>query len=259
MLGFQSNPLVVRLTSKRTWLPLRACFWLAFVLGLIGLAFSSAALLNAHDERRNLALLPFILLALLALIPAIVAIITAVLTARNTHGESYELLKATDISDAGIVQGHFFAALHQARILLVLAVGAVPAIVVGMFEFTIILQKMTCMFSSDGVVSNCIPPSASVGLAWLPISIGLLGLNAVAAALGVRWSLQWRGTATAAVLGPLLMLVLSVIATGFWLPAFLSAKTIRLVTWLIVFAWMYIPYAVAVGIMQNAERWARKQ
>jgi len=55
-------------------------------VGLIGLALTSAVLLNARDAIGPLAFLPFSLIA-------------ATLTVRDTHSESYELLTATEISD----------------------------------------------------------------------------------------------------------------------------------------------------------------
>ena len=258
MLGFQSNPLVVRLTGKRSWPSLRAACWLAFGLGLIGLALTSAVLLNARDAIGPLTFLPFSLIAFSAFVPPIVALIAATLTVRDTHSESYELLTATDISDTAIVQGYVFAALYKLRLLLAMTMGAIPAIVVSVFDLVMRDRAALCPFHvSSG--SACEPPPVTLGLVWLMIVIGLWGLNGAAAALGVNWALRWQSEGAAVTFATVVMFMLSLLAAGFWLAIYLPATTVPLPTWLVAFVWMYSPYAAAIGIMQNGERWTRRQ
>ncbi len=253
-----SNPLLSRLIGKPVLFSVRAACWVAFVLGLIGLAFTSFVLLNAREAVGPLTFLPFAFTAFLALVPSIVALIAATLTARDTHTESYELLKTTDISDMAIVQSYVFAALYKLRFLLALTAGAIPAIAVSTFDLIVRDRALLCSAgaSSD---TDCQPPPGTMGIAWLMIVIGLWGLNGVAASVGVNWALKWQNEVAAIATASVAMFILSLLAAGFWLAIFLPAAAISLPAWVVAFAWMYIPYAVAVGIMQNAERWARKQ
>src|SRR3990172_4804187 len=97
-----TNPLLTRLTSKPSRLSARACFWLAFGLGVSTLLVSVQLFLADHNPnfRTLIYVLPVLFAALAAAVPPVVALVAGSITARNVADGSYELLTATTLSDA---------------------------------------------------------------------------------------------------------------------------------------------------------------
>ena len=274
------NPLISRLTGKPSWFSMRASLWLAFGLGVLTLLVSVQLFLADHnpDFRTPIYLLPMLFAALAAASPPIVALIAGSLTARNVSDGSYELLTATTLSDASIVQGYLFAALYRVRGLLALAMSFVPPLVVGMLDSALHASLFLCRvnhfyhtgdYSPRMDYSVCAMPSASVGLTWLLIALGLWGLNLLAAALGVGLALRWRNPLVVATLAPLIAFVLPFGFFWHWqLPG--SLKTLDMMLWLfdltavnlskwaISLLFMLAPYLLTLFIIRLSHRFARQ-
>ncbi|MBI3241948.1 MAG: hypothetical protein HYZ49_06610 [Chloroflexi bacterium] len=274
-----TNPLLTRLTAKPSRLSARVCFWLAFGLGVSTLLVSTQLFLADHNSnfRTPIYLLPMLFAALAAAVPPIVALIAGSLTARNVSDGSYELLTTTTLSDASIVQGYVFAALYRARGLLALAVGLAPPLVVGMLDSALHASLFLCRvnhfyhtgdYNPRMDYSVCAMPSASVGLTWLLIALGLWGLNLLAAALGVGLALRWRNPLVVATFAPLAALLLPLSFFWHWqIPN--SLKTLDVMLWLfdltlvdaakwqISFLFMLAPYALTLALLHSSQRWTR--
>lgn len=257
------NPLLSRLTSKPTRLTARGAFWLAFGLGLAGLIFSSLRFLNARASSDGLLFLPIGFLLISALTPPILALLAAIFTARHTQGGAYELLKATNISNAEIVQGSLYAALYRMRALLVVGVGAMPAMVIGMFDLNLRVAIIFCtimaspyMNDMQRALSNCKLPAPDTGLLWLSITLGLWGCGWLGAALGVALALWRRNTLLAAVVAPLAIIAAMIATFWVWVSLLESGPV---ATWSISLVWMIAPYASAFALTRLSERWARNQ
>ncbi len=281
MLRFTPNPLLTRLIGKPSWLSARACFWLAFGLGVLSLSVSARLFLADRNPNFHtpIYLLPMLFVALAAAMPPIVALIAGSLTARNVSDGSYDLLTATTLSDSSIVQGYVFAALYRARWLLALAVSFVSPLVVGMLDSALHAAIFLCRvdhfyhtgdYNPRMDYSVCSMPAVDVGLTWLLIALGLWGLNLLAAALGVGLALRWRNPLVVATFAPLLAFLLPFSFFWHWqFPG--SLRTLDMMLWLfnltnvdfskwqISLLFMLAPYVLTFVLIRLSHRFARRQ
>jgi hypothetical protein len=155
----RDNPLFDRLTRNAKPPSLRVCLWLAFGLGLVTLAYMSWMMLYAP-------VIPFstigvILMVaaavLIFLLPILVGIIAATLTARDTQGEEYQLLRLANLSPRTVVWGYIGAALHRMRLLLALMIGTMPALVMGTLWVGIRFALVYTYVLADCYVEPCGP------------------------------------------------------------------------------------------------------
>ncbi len=255
-----TNPLLIRLIGKRSWLSARLCFWLAFLLGLSGLVFSSLSFLNARTT--EISYLPFMLLIVVGLTPLLVALFAAMLTSRDIGSQGYELLQATPLNNADIVRAYIYAILYRTRILLILMIAAMPAIAVGMLELSLKVELVFCTVTSSGPQFNpsyCQPPPMpETPLIWMAIAIGLWGCALLAASLGVALAFAWRNLALTVIVAPLL--VLGLMAAGLWGLGQIWGRLYYpgLILWGAALLWMIAPFAIAIAITKIAERWVRR-
>ena len=257
------NPVVARLTRRGKWPSARAALWLAFGLGLASLAITTWETL--HMESDKLGTFSTVLLVLVLLVtilsPPITAVVATILASRDVRNEMHELLRVTTLSEATLVKGYVFAALHRMRILLMLVVGLMPALAVGMVQVGILVSVIFYSmmlppppYSLDGTYGS--PPgidSADVtgpALASIAFSIGLWGLHWLAAALGVGLALRWGGSTMVTIIAPMAMLL---IAIGLPVLVLLTNGM-----GLVVAATTLAPYILGAVMMRLARYWARE-
>ncbi len=256
--------------------------------------FTAHVLLRTAQVDRFSALMVF-LLALAwpvnFLAPAIVGLLAATLTGRDVHSEAYRLLRLTDLSAGVRALGYITAALYRLRVLLAMVVGLAPVLVLGMLYarlafvsaspyvdydptrlFGLNLSPYTRLCPPYPVALMCVSPQAIDPLyhiqTFLALAIGLLGLNGLAAILGMSLALRWRRPIPAAlvtllvVLGHLALVINKVMLDPLmptWFPGgpLLSLLVHILTLWIQnpLFI-MLIPYVLAVGFLWLAQRWA---
>jgi hypothetical protein len=275
-----TNPLLTRLTARPSQLSARACFWLAFGLAGLTLLVSVQLFLADHNPnfRTLIYVLPVLFVALAAAVPPVVALVAGSITARNVADGSYELLTATTLSDAAIVQGYVFAALYRVRWLLALALSLVPPLVVGMLDSALHVAIYLCRvdhfyhtgdYSPQMDYSVCSMPSVDVSFTWLLIALGLWGLNLLAAAMGVGLALRLRNPLVVITLAPLAAFLLSFGLFWYWqFPGSLKTLDVMLwlfdltnidaARWLINLLFMLTPYLLTLALLRLSQRWARR-
>jgi len=277
------NPLVERLTRRGRWPSVRAALWLAFGLGLAGLAVTTLATLRMESDQLDLSSTILLALAWLVTIlsPPITSIVAIILVSRDASSEMYELLHLTTLSEAVLVKGYVFATLHRVRVLLALLVGLMPALAVGMVQVSIlvavIFYSMMLNYSAylqDELyrISSGIDPAYVTGpaLACMAIAIGLWGLNWPAAALGVGLALRWRGRVIVTIIAPMVTLLVTLLiaislsvlvmlltsddmSRSYWGQPYYGAIMLAIS----LFA-LLAPYALGAGMTRLAQRWARE-
>ncbi len=256
------NPLVERLTRRGKWPSGRAALWLAFGLGLASLAVATWETLRMESDQPGLASMILLALAwlLTILTPPITAVFATILVSRDARSETYDLLHVTTLSEAALVRGYVFAALHRVRVLLALIVGLMPALAVGMVQVGIavaVIFYSIMLYPYPGYQDG--PYGASPGLdpvhvtgpalACMAIAIGLWGLNWPAAALGVGLALRWRESAVVTIVAPMAMLL---IATSLPLLVLLTNGMGRAAA-----AALLTPYILGAAAMGLARQWAK--
>ncbi len=255
------NPVAARLTPRGTWPSARVALWLALGLGLAGLAISTLETLRMRSEELGSFSVILLLMGLLVTIltPPIVAGVAVVLTSRDLHSGTYELMHVTTLSETTLVQGYVFAALHRVRFLLALVVGLMPALAVGMVQVGIAVAVIfySIMVHPDPGyqygpygTSPGLDPAHITGpaLACMAIVVGLWGLNWQAAALGVGLSLRWRGSIMAIIAAPMITLL---IAIGLPVLVLLTNGM-----GMVVAATLLAPYILGAVTTALARRWA---
>ncbi len=276
------NPLMERLARRGRWPSVRAALWLAFGLGLAGLAVTTRATLRMESDQLDLSSTILLALAWLVTIlsPPITSVVATILVSRDASSEMYELLRLATLSEAVLVKGYVFAALHRVRVLLALVVGLMPALAVGMVQVGILVAVILYSIMLDYYayfqdelyrISSGIDPACVTvpALACMAIAIGLWGLNWPAAALGVGLALRWRGRIIATIIAPMItLLVTLLIATSLpVLVMLLTSEEMYLHYWgkpqvaimlaISLFA-LLAPCALGAGMTRLAQRWARE-
>jgi len=282
-LSIYLNPVVARLTQRGKWPSARAALWLAFGLGLASLAITTWETLRM--ESIQLGLSSTILLALAWLVtilsPPITSIVAAILVSRDASSEMYKLLRLTTLSEAVLVKGYVFAALHRVRALLALVVGLMPALAVGMVQVSIlvavtfysIMLGYSAYFQDEmyRISSGIDPAYVTVpALACMAVAIGLWVLNWPAAALGVGLALRWRGRVIVTIIAPMVTLLVTTLLIAISLPVLMllpSDDMFRsywgqpyygaMMLAISLFA-LLAPYALGAVMTRLAQRWARE-
>lgn len=261
-----TNPLLARLTRKKTWLSARGALWLALGLGLLGLALSTRSLLQLRSTSFNPLTVALLVAAwaLTILSPPVVAIIAATLTSREIESGAHDMLSLTPVSETAQVWGYILAAFYRARLWLALAVGLMPTLVIGMMNISLVAEAIlyNILFyypegfygeSSHSLDPNVLP----FALLSLAIVLGSWGVNWLAAALGVGLALRWRRRIIASIFAPLVALFCSLAlpASSLLIPGDLGS-TGKLIIWMLVL--VLVPCGLSAVATDLAFRWARR-
>jgi hypothetical protein len=223
---------------------------------------TTQATLHLQDSR--LGILTLILLptawVITLLTPSITAVVAAALTSRDMRGEALDLLRVTPLSESALIQGYVFAALHRMRVLLALAVGLMPALVIGMLQLGIVVAVIFFQVIPvwPGEPYYGPPPYEAAGavadtLIFAAITIGMWGANVLAATLGMGLALRWQGKLAAIIVAPpitfLITLALPVLP-------FLSDRLPQQL--LITLFSLFGPYVLAAMTLRWAQRWVQR-
>jgi hypothetical protein len=273
MKRLRRNPLFSRLTARARPPSLKDCVRLAVGLALISLLIGifdlSRAMQGNADGPYVSNMLAWGLAWPLAFIsPALVAVTAAILVSRHVGGEEYEFLRTTPMSEARVVQGYVAAALHRLRLLLALAVGLAPLMVVG--TLTGVMRSMLSQLLNVAPRPGSPTPSYELALGDVAgplvilaaIATGLLLANLLAAALGASlalWVRETRAAITFALAAMLLGAIVAVVALAIYGPAIgasYSEQAKLLLPSLTGIALCALPpIPLALGVMRLARRW----
>ncbi len=165
----QSNPLIVRSIRQPSQLSMRRGLRYALRLALV---ISFLCILQAFTGR-EVGLTAFMLL-LVAIImittPPFVAYAAGTVTIQELLSEQYELVHVTALSNARLIEGHVFRALHRCRFLLLLIATVSPFFILGLIVYQGYIQ------CSGGRYMPVIYPSCQSFMP-LPPDAGLLAIT----------------------------------------------------------------------------------
>jgi hypothetical protein len=255
--GPDGNPLIVQLKRQPTRLSLRALLWLAFGLGMLGLAGATASTLYAPGSRLSGAEQTVFVAGWAAYLaaPFITAAGAAWGTRRAVRVDHYEVIWLTPLSNIALVRAHVFAALYRVRTMLGGLIALMPFLVVEVFHTELVLQARLYYYAPQ-------PPTYwdGVGSALLAlcVAVGLWGLVFLGAAIGVRTALLGRDAGMAVVASLALTggsMLCPCVCSGYVAPHVLTSPELAVVLLPLLAA---IPYVVAVGTMEGtAALWKR--
>jgi hypothetical protein len=255
--GPDTNPLMAQLKRQPSRLSLRALLWLAFGLGILGLAaatgitvYASASDLSTAERIVTVSGWAFYLAA-----PFITAAGAASGTRRAVRVDHYEVIWLTPLSNTTLVRAHVFAALYRARYMLGGLVALMPFLIVEVFHAQVALQAHLYFYAPD-------PPTYWEGvvpaLLALVVVMGLWGLVFLGAAIGVRMALLRRDPHMAVVAALALTggsMLCPCLCGGLVAPDFLPSPAVVIVILPLLAA---IPYVVAIGTLEGtANAWPR--
>jgi hypothetical protein len=134
-------------------------------------------------------------LTVLVVIPLIVAPCAAFITAQNTRGADFHLLRLTSLTARTVVRSSILAALYRLRVLIGLAVALAPLIISGYVCYLFRIRQAT-FWGQPALIATILMLST--------IPLGLIAANVLSAVLGVAAGLGLRrAPAVAAGLAPL--------------------------------------------------------
>ncbi|GAB4480165.1 MAG: hypothetical protein Kow00124_26560 [Anaerolineae bacterium] len=259
----------VRLAAPHQRLRLRVTLGAALMMALVGTLGVTQAGHALTPWRSSLFYngLLTLIWALMLLTPAALAAGSALLTYRHLRQELYQLLRLTDVPQPVLMLMHLFANLYRMRVLVILLVGAVPALLVGMTHSTRVWLQRTypTMMLSTLRYAPLPPPVYSPPLwrlnllGWWPElpgwAIGIPGVGLLAVILGVGLTLWWRRVEAAAPAAAMLALLLGGLTLGLIpaLPLEEMSKTAHVMLSVGLAAW---PYLLSVGLAAWLRRWA---
>jgi hypothetical protein len=255
--GPDANPLIVQLKRQPTRLSLRAMLWLAFGLGMLGLAAATGSTLYAPGSRLSGAEQTVFVAgwAVYLAAPFITAAAAAWGTRRAVRVDHYEVIWLTPLPNIALVRAHVFAALYRVRYMLGGLIALMPFLVAEVFHTELVLQAHLYYYTPQ-------PPTywdgVGVALLALCVALGLWGFIVLGAAIGVRMALLGRDTSMA-VAGSLAMtggaMLGPCVCSGYMAPHVLTSPGTAVVILPLLAA---IPYVVAVGTMEGtAALWKR--
>jgi hypothetical protein len=184
-------------------------------------------------------LLPF---AGVILLPAIIATVAAIHTGQHLRQEPLHLLRLTHLSEEHVTWGYLAAALHPFQ-----AVLLVELILIYFLRPHAALPFEMVLLSSREQAAVIVPAGAM-------ILLGLVGMNLLGAAIGVRLAFQWTETTVGAAAGVgTLTLMAALLAAGPLTAINLSTSWVAVMAGAALF--MVAPYLAASWIMEDARRY----
>jgi hypothetical protein len=244
------NPVMERLIGKRLEKEIYVITGAAFGVGLLALLVSMSVWgrIKGYFTLQSTVvplLIYLVTLAPTARSPLVVASIAALLTAADADKQQFQLLRLTPISEREVTWAYSVAPLRMLRGLLT-------------FEYIVMLLMLT------GAMCAFLPSFPTVDrevflatmVAMLMLAVGLVGMNILAAAVGVRAALWLREKSLAAVIAPMgmlmvILLVLLLAVNG--LQVLASAPTVQVGVGFMLL--MVAPYVAAVELMDHTQPW----
>ncbi len=244
------NPVMERLVKKRLEKEVYAITGAAFGVGLLALLVSMSvwSRIKGYFTFQSTVvplLIYLVTLAPTARSPLVVASIAALLTASDADKQQFQLLRMTPLSEREVTWAYAIAPLRMLRGLLT-------------FEYIVMLLMLT------GAMCAFLPSFPSVErevflatmLGMLMLAASLIGMNVLAAAVGVRVALWMREPSLAAVIAPLgmLMIILVMLLAAInGLQMLASAPTIEGGVGFMLL--MIAPYVAAMELMDHTQPW----
>jgi hypothetical protein len=217
--------------------------------------------------------------AIQLLCASLIAASAALQTARDARTEQYQLLRLTNIADIGVVKSYIVAALYRWWMLLIVGIGLLPALLLCQVE----MHRLALV--RDGLQSPCVGPLiACLGhyrgvaaqanaaaltqrpgwvLIFAGVAIGLLGINFLAAAVGVGSAFRSRDVmppAVSALVAWLALIGLAGVTINMLrsissIPMWEGSDTVQL--WLFSLVFAVLPYVAARSAANLTARWMR--
>ena len=196
----EPNPVYARLTAhaRPPSLPLTVGIGLAVSVALAGWLIRSLPGSMYPDEEIDFLINLVMTVALAAVaVTMVVAVTAAILTAQDTSGEAFTLLRATQLTGRRVVRGYVAAALYRARVLLVAAGALLPMSAAASYEITTLLAKegLTSiqpfwpgLLLNNPTTHALVDGALPTVLFWL----GTAGWVVLGAGFGVWMALWWR-------------------------------------------------------------------
>ncbi|MBN1565931.1 MAG: hypothetical protein JXA10_18970 [Anaerolineae bacterium] len=268
--GPRANPLIRLTLQRETRLSLRSALWLAFGIGLAGLALSTWQIM--HTTTDNLADLEWILVVFgwvfVVATPFGVAFSAALNTRRAIVPERFELVQITTLCNEDVVWALIFEALHGLRYALIGLVGIMPLLVIKVFHWRMVFElQYQNRFRGYYGGQNYAAPSASEIIMPTLLALGLLlavwGLTLLGAAVGVRSALLSRRTEMAIAVAPFSVLMTvfgQCMCTTLASFAFNDADLIGVVVYALILLVLVVvaPYLLVLNVVwTTADRWDR--
>jgi hypothetical protein len=264
----QPNPLAARLARHAGCLGGRVAIVLAILIGpLTSWTVIRAFHVDTADVFLGMVNTIAIILTLGAVLslPPFIASTAARVVVSYAHSPEYPLLCVTALSDGEIVTGYVLAILRHVRALLILMLGLAPVfgMMVAYVVWLVNVFDYPPMTWYDGVLATADLGMFGIVLKHILIttalSLGLLGINLLATALGVGFGLWWR-SATPASIAALMTTVGSTLVISCMVAKVVGSLEIpddftRHLLQCMLFA--PFPYLLALGCMRLARRWAR--
>jgi len=273
------NPVFKRLTRRSKGPSTRVVLWLAFGSGVALLVLSAWALLDVvtHAEWRQLYAGgnwvrwqiklrngPLTYARNFALFvtfssPLITAIAAAQLAARDASHNHYDLVRSSAIPAARMLWGYVLAALHRVRVLLGLLAAVLPLIAIGTLYRALQTKVFFTLLNGLTVWRRDVFAPTLLAVA---LTVGLWGINLLAAAWGVGVGLRSRNPVSSALIAGLAMLAVLLVLQGVVLgrplihvalPEWLRLDTpLRIAT---AGGMVAAPYAMGLALVRLLRRW----
>jgi hypothetical protein len=248
----ESSPLMERLVLREVDRELYTFLGVAFALGVMTLLISMAVWSRVRTafnvQNPAIPLLVYLVtLAPTVRAPLVVAAISGLLAGSDASKQQFDLLRLAPRTEREITWVYTIAPLRLTRGLLT-------------FEYIVMvlmLAAASCAFLPSYVGASREDTLAIIA-ALLMMSLSLLGMNVLAAAVGMRVALWWRDPAVATPLAPLftLMIIIAALVVAVAGLRRVAAEPSAQLT-IGFFFLMLAPYVAALELIDSAQPWAR--
>jgi len=251
MRHLERNPVMDRLVKSSIEAQIYIIVGAAFGVGAGGLLLSMSIWARLRSNLPEAAFIPFLIYILTltptARVPMVVSSIAALLTATDASKQQFDLLRLTPISGRELSWAYTLAPLRLLRGLL-------------SFEYIVMLLMFSgalCVYLPALPLANNVALIATAACA-LMAGVGLVGLNLLAAAIGVRIALLYREVSRSALIAPVLTLAVTLVIL---IPAITGLSSVAanpsLQALLGFVFFMILPYVAALELMDTAHPWKR--
>jgi hypothetical protein len=248
----EASPLMERLVLKEVDRELYTFLGVAFALGVMTLLISMSvwSRVKATFNIQNPAIPLLVYLVTLAptvRVPLVVAAISALLAGSDASKQQFDLLRLAPRTEREITWVYTIAPLRLTRGLLT-------------FEYIVMLLMLSaasCAFLPSYVGASR-QTTETIIVVLLMLSVSLLGMNVLAAAVGMRVALWWRDPSVATPLAPLFTLMIIIAALVVAVTGLRRMATEPSAQLVIGFFFLMLsPYLAALELVDSAQPWAR--